>query len=162
MLALLTALGIVILDQWTKEWVRTAYALGESVQIFAGFLSFTYIRNTGAAWGMLQGQGVWLVLLSITMLLTLTIFRKTFLHDTFSHRISLGLMIGGIVGNLFDRIRIGYVTDFVDVYYRNSHFPAFNVADAAICVGVGIYIFSTTLEDLRARRKASGSASGTP
>lgn len=143
MLALVVALSIVVLDQITKQVVRYTFELSESRPILDGFFSLTYVRNTGAAWGILGGQNAFLIGLSLIMLLLMVRFRRSFLGDRAEHRLALGLMIGGIVGNLMDRIKLGYVTDFLDFFWRGHHWPAFNVADASICIGVGIYILSS-------------------
>jgi len=139
----LLALLIAVADQVTKLWVRGVFALGESRPIIDGFFHLTYVRNTGAAWGMLGGQNIWLAVLSVVVLALMVIFRRAFLSNTWEHRIALGLLAGGILGNVCDRIKLGYVTDFLDFYWRSHHFPAFNIADSAICVGVGIYILSS-------------------
>jgi signal peptidase II len=76
------------------------------------------------------------------MLVLMVVFRRSFLSDTWDHRLALGLMVGGILGNLLDRIRLRFVTDFLDFYVGSAHWPAFNIADAAICTGVGIYVLS--------------------
>ncbi|HMP76757.1 MAG TPA: signal peptidase II [Kiritimatiellia bacterium] len=142
MLPLVVAAVIALSDQWTKAVVRAGFALGESRPVIDGFFNLTYVRNTGAAWGIFGGQNTYLTILSIVMLVVMVCFRRSFLGDTWEHRLALGLMIGGIVGNLHDRIRLGWVTDFFDFYIRGWHWPAFNIADAAICTGVGIYIIS--------------------
>lgn len=145
MQVLLLSIAIILLDQITKYWVTLNFQLNESVEVIAGFFSLTYVRNIGAAWGMLGGWNSVLVALSAVILVLLIIFRRSFLTDTLIHRISLGLMLGGITGNLFDRIRLQYVVDFLDFYWQTHHFPAFNVADSAICVGVGLYMLSSFL-----------------
>ena len=136
MQVLLLTIGIVLLDQITKYLVTLRFQLSES-------FSLTYVRNIGAAWGMLGGWNGVLVALSAVVLVLLILFRRSFLTDSLIHRLSLGLMLGGIAGNLFDRIRFQYVVDFLDFYWRNHHFPAFNVADSAICIGVGLYMISS-------------------
>ena len=145
MTPLLVALCVILLDQAAKEWVRGAFALHESVPLIPGFFSLTYIRNTGAAWGMFSGQNLALSLLAFAMLVALVLFRRKILPPGKPHRVALGLLCGGIAGNLFDRLRLDYVVDYLDFHFRTSHFPAFNVADASICVGVGIYILGTLL-----------------
>ncbi len=145
MTPLLVALCVVLLDQATKEWVRGAFSLHESVPVIPGFFHLTYIRNTGAAWGMFSGQNVALSVLALVMLAALVVFRRKILPPGRVHRVVLGLLCGGIAGNLFDRLRLDYVVDFLDFFVRGSHFPAFNVADSAICVGVGIYVLGTLL-----------------
>ena len=143
MLALLLSFAIVVLDQVTKHWVRTHFYPGQTTPVLDGLFNLSFVRNTGAAWGLLGGFNAGLVAVSIVMLTLLVIFRKRFLNDTLVHRIALGLMIGGIVGNLCDRIKLQYVVDFLDFYWRQSHFPSFNVADSAICVGTGLYVLSS-------------------
>lgn len=143
MVPLLITIAITVSDQWTKLWVRAEFALGESREVVPGFFSLTYLRNPGAAWGMFGGHNMMLTLLSIIMLAVIFIFRRSFLSDTWEHRIALGLMAGGILGNLMDRVRWGYVVDFLDFNIVGYHWPVFNVADSAICVGVGIYIVSS-------------------
>ena len=145
MTPLLVAVGIVLLDQATKEWVRRAFALHESIPVLPDFFSLTYVRNTGAAWGMFSGQNLSLALLAVVMLAALVLFRHKLLMPGRIHRVALGLLCGGIVGNLLDRVRLDFVTDFLDFHWRGWHFPAFNVADSAICVGVAIYMLGTLL-----------------
>lgn len=143
MLPLLITIFITVLDQATKLWVRADFALGESREVIPGFFNFTYLRNPGAAWGLFGGYNGFLTVLSIVMLVVIFVFRRAFLSDTWEHRLALGCMVGGILGNLMDRVRWGYVVDFLDVYIGAYHWPVFNVADSAICVGVGIYVVSS-------------------
>ena len=153
MQVLLLSIAIVLLDQITKCLVIAKFHLSDSFEVIPGLLSLTYVRNMGAAWGMLGGWNSVLVALSAIVLVLLVFFRRSFLTDSLIHRISLGLMLGGIAGNLFDRIRYPYVVDFLDFYWKSHHFPAFNVADSAICVGVGLYILSSFLSsDYRVQR----------
>jgi signal peptidase II len=142
MLILALSVVVVIVDQVTKLLIWQSLPLGRQVVIIPGLFSLRYVQNTGAAWGILSGFSHWLVLMSVVILALLLILRRHFMADTLLHRIATGLMIAGIIGNLIDRVRLGYVVDFLDFYWRQSHFPAFNVADSAICIGVGIYIVS--------------------
>jgi len=141
---LVLTIGIIILlaDQISKFWVRYSFDLGQLDPLIPGFFNLTYLRNTGAAWGMLHGYNTWLGLLSIVVLAGLIFFRRSFISNVLEHKIALGCLIGGIAGNLVDRIKLGYVTDFLDFHIGEWHWPAFNIADAAICTGVGIYILS--------------------
>lgn len=150
MLPLLTAIIITVADQWTKQWVRVDFYYGESRPVIDGFFNFTYVRNTGAAWGMFGDHTHILTGLSLVMLALMVIYRRSFLNDTWPHRLALGLMAGGIVGNLMDRLRQGWVTDFLDFYAGIWHWPCFNIADAAICAGVGIYLLTGFLEQRNA------------
>lgn len=144
MLALILGLIVVVADQFTKLWVRGTFVYGGEPQVvIPGFFNLVYVRNPGAAWGMLGGQQVILILLSVVVLLVLAIYHRRFLNPTLDHRIALGLMIGGILGNLIDRIKLGWVTDFLDFHISTHHWPSFNVADAAICTAVGLYLLSS-------------------
>ncbi len=144
MLALILGLIVVVLDQFTKVWVRETFVCGGEPQVvLPGFFNLVYVRNPGAAWGMLGGQQVILILLSIIVLLLLLFFHRRVLNPTLDHRIALGLMIGGILGNLIDRIKFGWVTDFLDFHIGTHHWPSFNVADSAICIAVGLYLLSS-------------------
>ena len=135
---------MILLDQLTKLWVRTSFVYGGEPQaVIPGFFNLVYVRNTGAAWGMLGGQQVLLVLLSIAVLVMLALYHRRLLNPTLDHRIALGLMTGGILGNLIDRVRLGWVTDFLDFHVGAWHWPSFNVADSAICIAVGIYLLSS-------------------
>lgn len=144
MLSLIIILVVTLLDQITKELIRSNFYLADRIVVIPGFFQITYIRNTGAAWGMLSGSGGLLTVLSLVMLILLVCFRRHIMTDSLLHRITFGLMISGIVGNLIDRIRHGYVVDFLDFLIIGYNFPAFNVADSAICIGVGLYMFSQT------------------
>lgn len=146
MLILILSFTIAIIDQFTKYLIRADMNLGDMITVIPGFFSITYIRNTGAAWGMMSGLNGLLITLSVVMLIVLIIFRRSFITDTLLHKIASGLMIAGIVGNLIDRMRLGYVVDFLHFYIGKHQFPSFNVADSAICIGVGIYITSQFLE----------------
>jgi signal peptidase II len=144
MRVLILGLVVVLLDQFTKLWVRTAYIYGGDPQIvIPGFFNLVYVRNEGAAWGLFGGQQALLVILSLTVLILLAVHHRKVLNPTVDHRMALGLMIGGICGNLIDRIRVGWVTDFLDFYVGPYHWPSFNVADSAICTAVGIYLLSS-------------------
>lgn len=129
------ALPVIAADQLTKLWIETNLALGESIPE-TGFLRLTHIRNTGASFGMFQDQYMVLAVISvigiciITYLILFMYHRFQFLSVT-SVKIGLGLMLGGMVGNLIDRLSSGYVTDFINF----SFWPAFNVADSATVVG---------------------------
>lgn len=144
---LLICMGVVILDQATKFLIRGHILYGSVHMIIPGFMNLTYLRNMGAAWGMLGSQNLLLCLLSVVMLLLLVIFRHVFLNgNPHIHRIAFGLLTGGIIGNLIDRIKQGAVTDFLDFYIANWHWPSFNVADAAICIGVGLYLTASYMD----------------
>jgi signal peptidase II len=140
MLVLIIGLAILFLDQLTKQAVRAELVYGESRPIIDGFFNLVYVRNDGAAWNVLSGHGIVLIFISAAVLVLLLVYRKHFLQDKLSHKILFGLMIGGIAGNMIDRIRFGWVTDFLDFEFGSYHYPSFNVADSAICIAVVLYI----------------------
>jgi signal peptidase II len=137
------ALAIVVLDQLTKLMVLRYLGFAEEKTIVEGFFKLVHWGNTGAAWSMLSGNNGLLAVVAIVALIALFFTRHHFNIHTFGGQISLGLIFGGIVGNLIDRIRIGHVVDFLYFYVIRrdgvtAGFPAFNVADSAICIGVGL------------------------
>jgi signal peptidase II len=135
---------IAIFDQLTKWIVLNTlhYGYGERV-IIEGFFKFVHWGNTGAAWSMFHGNNELLAIVSLVALLALFLFRHHFESRTVLGQVSLGLIFGGIVGNLFDRLFRNHVIDFIYFYVqqrdgREAGFPAFNIADMAICTGVGL------------------------
>ena len=155
MLPLLLGIAITLIDQLTKHLVTQRFYLYESVPVVPGFFNLRYIQNTGAAWGMFAGGHGWLSALSVVVLLALVIFQRSFFSRSLADRVAFGLIIGGIVGNFIDRVRLNYVIDFLDFHWGRHHFPAFNVADAAICCGVGLYMLMQILLARRQRDEAS-------
>ncbi len=146
---------VAVADQAAKSVVRSRFLPGEGVSVVPGLFDLRYVRNTGAAWGLFSGFSHLLVVVSLVMLALLLRYRRALMGDARLARVAGGLMVGGIVGNLIDRVRLGYVVDYLDFYWRESHFPAFNIADAAICGGVGLYLL---LQWLEARREARAPA----
>jgi signal peptidase II len=136
---------VVLLDQVTKELVRRMVPLHESVTVIPGLLDFTHVRNTGAAFGIFSAaefsyKATVVLIVALAALLLLAYYAARLpLHER-TARLGLALVLGGAVGNLIDRAAFGYVTDFVDVYWRGFHFWAFNVADSAITIGAVILI----------------------
>ncbi len=136
---------IVALDQLTKAIVRAELPLHSSVTVIAGLLDFTHVRNTGAAFGFLNAadfplKTAMLSLVAAAALVGVGLYAASIEPHQRLARIGLALILGGAAGNLIDRVVAGSVVDFVDVYWRNYHFWAFNVADSAITIGVGIMI----------------------
>jgi signal peptidase II len=138
-------LAILALDQVTKEIVRRTLPLHESVTVVPGLVDFTHVRNTGAAFGVLNTadfpfKTAVIIAIATAGLVGVAIYSASLAHRQRAARVGLALIIGGAAGNLIDRLFVGYVVDFVDVYWRSYHFWAFNVADSAITVGVTIMI----------------------
>jgi signal peptidase II len=135
------AVIIVVLDQATKAMVKARLPLHESVTVIPGFFDLTHVRNTGAAFGMLNNMDfaykpAVMVLVALIALAAVASYALTLPGSQRLARLGLALILGGAIGNLIDRATMGYVVDFVDVYVRGVHFWAFNVADSAITVGV--------------------------
>lgn len=152
MIFFLTAVLVVIADQLTKAWVRS-YAEGYTI-LHTGLFQLVHSRNTGAAFGVLQDYSFILTVVTffvICFILVLVIFfwRRLNIFGNLLSRTSLGLYLGGAVGNLTDRLRLGSVTDFIDFRV----WPSFNVADASMTVGVILFVYSL-LSQARAENTA--------
>src|SRR5437660_4481226 len=138
-------IAVVVLDQVTKAIVRSTLPLYASKAIVPGFLDFTHVRNTGAAFGILNAvdfpfKTVVIAVIATAALIGVGLYAASLAHHQLVARVGLALIIGGAAGNLLDRVIAGSVVDFVDVYWRTYHFWAFNVADSAITIGVAIMI----------------------
>ena len=138
-------LAIVALDQLTKAIVRSNVPLHSSVTVVPGLVDFTHVRNSGAAFGILNVtefpfKTAVIAVIAIAALIGVGMYAASLAHHQVVARTGLALIIGGAAGNLIDRVVTGSVVDFVDVYWRTYHFWAFNVADSAITVGVAILI----------------------
>ena len=138
----LTALLVAVADQLSKMWIRSNLDV-EELLFELGFFRLTYIQNTGAAFGLFQGHSFALTIVAfvgivVLLLYALLIYRRFPILDNRLGKSALGLVLGGTVGNLIDRLHFGYVTDFIDV----GVWPAFNIADSAIVVGVIILAYS--------------------
>jgi signal peptidase II len=138
-------IAIVALDQLTKALVRARLPLHTSVTVLPGLVDFTHVRNTGAAFGILNAadfpfKTVVIACVAVAALVSVGWYAAGLAHDQLLARVGLALIIGGATGNLIDRVIVGSVVDFVDVYWRGYHFWAFNVADSAITCGAGIMI----------------------
>ena len=136
---------IVILDQATKAVVRATLPLHDSVELVPGFLNFTHVRNTGAAFGLLNGidfpfKTAVMTMIALTALVAIGVYAVKSAIPQPTARLGLALVMGGAVGNLIDRVTVGHVVDFVDVYWHGWHFWAFNVADAGITIGASLLI----------------------
>jgi signal peptidase II len=134
---------IILLDQFTKYLVET---LRPNMVVIPGFFNLTYIKNTGAAFGIFQGKQFFLIgvsLLAIGLFLFLLLRER---EEKTGFLLALTLILGGTCGNLIDRIRSGEVIDFLLFYIKQYQWPAFNIADSAISVGVGMLILVTLLE----------------
>lgn len=141
---LLAAGAVFLIDQTTKAWAVRRLRFGDEISVISNFLNFAYAENRGVAFSMLDNHGDagrWglSAVAFIAAVLVLYFFWKTPRSDD---RIlgALALLLAGIVGNVVDRMRLGFVVDFIDVQFGSWHYPTFNVADAAICIGAGILL----------------------
>ena len=139
------ALLIVAADQITKALVRQRFDLHESVTVVPGFFDLTRVHNSGAAFGLLNAadfpfKTAVLSLISSAALAGVALYAAMLPPSQWLARIGLTFILGGAAGNLIDRLTAGYVVDFFDFYWRDWHFWAFNIADAAITVGVALMI----------------------
>ncbi len=140
MLKFLSISAIVLfLDQATKLWVDASMKLYQTIELNS-FFQLTYLRNTGAAFSFLSDAGGWqrwfFVGLALVVSVVIAVWVARLPANDKWMAISLTLILGGALGNVIDRILYGYVIDFIDVFYGDWHWPAFNVADSAICIGV--------------------------
>jgi signal peptidase II len=153
---LLISLAVFLVDQITKKIVITGMVQHQSIQIVPDLLNITYIHNRGAVFGFGSNFNSpylsWL--LSILSVLSLAVILIFFLRVNVINRLlysGLALVLGGALGNLFDRLRNGYVVDFVDMHWFGHHWPTYNFADFSICVGVGLLLLSTSMKPKEAQ-----------
>lgn len=151
---------VVILDQLTKIWILRSFELYESREIIPGFFNLVYVTNTGAAFSMLAGvDSPWrhYFFLGVGVVacagLTVAYYRIRAAHRLYP--LALGLIAGGALGNLIDRLRYGAVIDFLDFHLGGYHWPAFNVADSAICVGAVLFLIVNIIEEKQKTRNVS-------
>jgi len=147
---LLIAAAIIVLDAWTKWLVNTRIDLREAIPLIPNFLQLVHVRNTGAAFGIGANADSPIVPLllnagAIGVFCIVVVYAFRAAITDLVLQTGLHLILGGAIGNLIDRFRLGYVVDFVDVYVTTGgqphHWPAFNVADSAICIGIALLFF---------------------
>ncbi len=141
--------GVFMIDQTTKAWAARSLRFNGDKSVISGFLNFAYAQNTGVAFSMLDNQGDggrWglSIVAFVAATLVLYFFWRTPRSDD---RIlgALALLLAGIVGNVTDRMRLGFVVDWIDVQFGSWHYPTFNIADAAICIGAGLLLLDMVL-----------------
>ena len=143
------AVTIFILDQLTKSWIASRMPLGTygehmgAIRVVRGFFYLVHQGNTGAAWSMFSGKSVLLALLAAATLAAIFFWRRALGLRDRAAQVSFGLLCGGIVGNLADRLLHGHVIDFIDLHFGSYIYPTFNVADSGICVGVVLYLWQS-------------------
>jgi signal peptidase II len=157
-LLLSIATTILVLDQLSKIYIDRNFALYESVTVLRDFFHITYLRNQGAAFGLLANSPLRVpFFISVAVLAAGGILFYLYRLEERQRllQVALALIFSGAIGNLIDRIRLGEVIDFIDVHWYQYHWPAFNVADSAICVGVGLMLIDLWQEERQARSAKS-------
>jgi len=156
-LVLVVAGIVILLDQWTKELVRQSipdYTSMIPIPALGEYFVFEHVHNYGAAFGILQNQGNFFVIIAIVVVIGILAYVRYLPTEDWLVRLFLGLMLGGAVGNVIDRINQGYVTDFVKMGIPGVYYwPNYNIADSAIVIGViglGIYV---VVDDIRKHRQ---------
>lgn len=132
-------------DQITKDMIADRLPFGSygkfaHIEVIPGFFNLVHVGNTGAAWSMFTGQSLWLAGLALVTLAAMFWWRRTLGLQYTAAQPAFGLLVGGILGNLVDRLLHGHVIDFLDFHFGGYVFPTFNVADSGICVGVFWYV----------------------
>ena len=153
-------LAVFIADQATKLWIVArvpfdpmhSHGVGNDISVINGFFYIIHVGNTGAAWSMFSGRSVTLALLAAGTLIALYLWRHTLGLKQRLAQVCFGLLCGGIVGNLVDRLVHKHVIDFIDLHFGSYIYPTVNVADSAICVGVIVYLW----QSLKQPRAAGG------
>lgn len=147
---------VIVLDQLTKYIASTSLEMYKPVAVMPMF-NWTLMHNTGAAFSFLHDAGGWqrwffTIIALVVSVVIVSWIRKLARHEKWQ-AIALALILGGAIGNVIDRIHLGYVIDFIDVYYQQWHWPAFNIADSAIFLGVAMFIIDIFREFRRERKE---------
>ncbi len=162
-LLLTLAAAVFVVDQLTKWWIvmnvpfnpMHVHGGGDDIEVIRDFFYIIHVGNTGAAWSIFSGQSLLLALLALATLVGIYFWRHSLgLRDRIT-QISFGLLCGGIVGNLLDRLLHEHVIDFVDLHFGSYIYPTFNVADSGICIGVGLYLINSLRTADKVREKVS-------
>ena len=151
LLLTIIVLTTMILDQIVKFYIQQTMRLHETIVVIPGFFHLTYIRNPGAAFGLLADQGngfrfVFIVATSVVAVVLLGVLLYNAPRDQWLAPVAISLILGGAFGNLADRIRLGEVVDFLDFFVNGVHWPAFNVADSAITIGITVLMIHFIME----------------
>lgn len=154
----LIALAIVFLDQATKLVIIQTIQYGQAIAIIPGFFDIVFVLNPGAAFGFLstlsaEVRNPLFILISVVAVVLIVFYHARYLGSNRLVSFALALVLGGAAGNLIDRLRYGMVVDFLDVHVGQYHWPAFNVADSTISIGVGLMILDIFLGWRREKRK---------
>ncbi|MGJ7922469.1 signal peptidase II [Neobacillus sp. LXY-4] len=141
------ALFVIILDQMTKWLIVKNLEIGESIEMIENFLYITSHRNRGAAWGILQGQMWFFYVITVIVIIGIVFYIQKAVKGKWLLGVSLGLMLGGAIGNFIDRVFRKEVVDFINTYIFGYDFPVFNIADSALVIGVILLMIQMLMED---------------
>ena len=149
---IVVCLLVLFLDQWTKLIIQRSLSLYQRIEVIHGFFNLVHVRNTGGAFGIFGGEGggigsLFFVVVSVVAIGSILILLTRLKEDEVIISLSLSFILSGAVGNLIDRLWHGEVVDFLDFYVSSYHWPAFNIADSAICVGIGLMILVLFVKD---------------
>lgn len=150
------AAAVIALDQWTKWLIVKNMEIGDSITIIDNFLYITSHRNSGAAWGILQGQMWFFYVITAVVIVGIMYYIHKAAKGKWLMGISLGLLLGGAIGNFIDRVLRQEVVDFINTYPFGYNFPVFNVADSALVIGVALLILQMIREEREAKEKSHG------
>jgi signal peptidase II len=139
----IVSLAVLLLDQWTKGIITRTFDVHQSTTVVGGLFDLTYVRNSGAAFGLFASvdssiKAVILNSVAVLVFIVVSAYALRSSHKSVRLQVGFALILGGAIGNLMDRVRFGYVVDFLDFSISGHHWPAFNVADSAICIGVAL------------------------
>ncbi|MDP6197618.1 MAG: signal peptidase II [Porticoccaceae bacterium] len=142
------AASVLLLDQYSKLWIVERFSYGD-IESLSGFFNLVRVHNYGAAFSFLSDAGGWqrwaFSLLAAVISIVLVVWIARLPTQSKMEGLALALILGGALGNLYDRLTLGYVVDFLDFHWSGMHFPAFNIADAGISVGAAVLIFDTLI-----------------
>lgn len=144
---------MILIDQITKWLVVRNMEIGESIPIIDGFFYLTSHRNSGAAWGILQNQMIFFYIITVLFIGIAVFYMQKYAKDNKLLGISLGIILGGAIGNFIDRLLFQEVVDFLDFYLFNYNFPIFNIADSALTIGVILLLIVTIIDERNEKRK---------
>lgn len=152
---------IVSVDFITKWLVEDNFLLYYPVPIIKGFLNITYVKNPGAAFGIMSDmdpfiRSIIFVVMSLLAVIAIIYIYFKYPDDSYLVKDACALILGGAIGNMIDRVRFGEVVDFIDIYWGQYHWPAFNVADTAITIGVGIFLLDMFRQEKEGRKRLNG------
>ena len=158
---LVVCLLVLSMDQYTKWRVQRDFPLHHRTEVIPGFFNLTHVRNTGGAFGIFGGQRgglgtVFFVGISIIAVGALVFFLRKIEDEERTLTLAFSLVLAGAVGNLIDRLLYGEVIDFLEFYHASFYWPAFNIADSAICIGIGLMAFELLIWDHKKSREKKG------